>query len=112
MANNLLSMNQVRIILQQLQKSFSHRRIARELGLSRNTVKQYADRLVCSGHSLGALQQLDDTGLGAIVYAHSKQEGTDGRKLDFLDRLPYLKEQLKRRCWSSLPITFISAQPT
>lgn len=96
MANNLLSMNQVRLLIQQLQKGYSHRRIARELALSRNTVKQYTERLLCSGYSLSAIQQMEDATLSAIVYTHSKQKQTDSRKQDFVGRLPYFKEELRR----------------
>lgn len=96
MANNLLSMNQVRILIQQLQKGCSHRHIARELALSRNTVKQYAERLASCGYSLSAIQGLDDATLSAIVYTHSKQKQTDSRKQDFAGRVPYFKEELRR----------------
>lgn len=96
MANNLLSMNQVRILIQQLQKGCSHRHVARELSLSRNTVKQYAERLTSSGYSFSALQGLDDATLSGIVYTHSKQTKTDSRKQAFLDRVPYFKEELRR----------------
>ena len=96
MANNLLSMQHVRSLIQQLQKGFSQRRIAGELQLSRNTVKQYASRLLQSSHSLEQLQHMNDAALADIIYAHAKQSQTDPRKEDFKTRVPYFTAELKR----------------
>lgn len=86
----------VRSIIQQLQRGFFHRRIARELQLSRNTVKQYASRLTGSTHSLEVLQQMDDAGLSAIVHAAAKQVQPDARRTDFTYRIDYFLSELKR----------------
>lgn len=96
MSNNLVTMQHVRTIIQLLQRGFSGRRIARELQLSRNTVKLYSDRLNACAFSLEALQQMDDEGLGAIVYADAKQMQADSRKGDFKSRIPYFLAELKR----------------
>jgi len=96
MANNLVSMQHIRSLIQQLQKGYSQRRIARELQLSRNTVKHYACRLLQSAYTLAQLQQIDDAGLAAIIYAHTKQLQPDGRKEDFKQRLSYFIPELKR----------------
>ena len=48
MANKLVSMQHIRVLIQHLIKGFSQRRIALELQLSRNTVKQYVERLLAS----------------------------------------------------------------
>lgn len=102
MANNLLSMIQVRTIIQHLQKGSSLRRIAKGLALSRNTVKQYSQRITSCHYSLQDLQHLDDDTLSKIVYTHSKQKQKDPRREDFLQRLPYFTEQLKRTCVTRL----------
>jgi len=96
MANNLVSMQQIRSLIQQLQKGYSQRRIARELQLSRNTVKQYVAHLLQSNYALERLQQLDDAALAAIIYAHKKQLQPDLRKEDFKQRFPYFIKELKR----------------
>lgn len=96
MSNNLVSMQQVRTLIQLLQRGFSGRRISRDLQLSRNTVKLYSDRFNASALSLEALQQLDDTSLSVIVYADSKQMQADPRKEDFKSRIPYFLAELKR----------------
>ena len=96
MANNLVSMQHMRSLIQQLQKGFSQRRIARELQLSRNTVKHYTDQLLQSAYTLAQLQQMDDAALAAIIYAHAKQLQPDNHKEDFKQRLPYFIAELKR----------------
>ena len=89
-------MQYVRSIIQQLQKGFSQRRIAGELQLSRNTVKQYAGLLLDSAYSLQQLQQMDDAALNSIIYAHCKQSQPDGRREDFKERVAYFTAELKR----------------
>ena len=73
MSNKLVTMQQVRIIIQLLLKGYSGRKISRELQISRNTVKQYTDCLQATAFSLEALQQMDDASLSAIAYADAKQ---------------------------------------
>ena len=89
-------MQYVRSLIQQLQKGFSQRRIARELQLSRNTVKEYSNRLFQSTYSLRELQQMDDAALAAIMYAHAKQSQADPRREDFKLRISYFTAELKR----------------
>lgn len=80
MANNLVSMQHIRVLIQHLIKGFSQRRIALELQLSRNTVKQYVERLVASSISFDALLNLDDADLPKIIYAHAAGSRIDPRK--------------------------------
>lgn len=96
MSNNLVIMQQVRTLIQLLQRGFSGRRISRDLQLSRNTVKLYMDRFSACAFSLEALQQMDDAGLSAIAYADAKQMQADSRKGDFKARIPYFLAELKR----------------
>ena len=96
MSNKLITMQVVRSIIQQLHKGYSHRRIARELQLSRNTVKHYASQVISSAHNLEVLQQMDDANLSAIVHGKSKQLQPDSRKIDFTSRIDYFLSELKR----------------
>ena len=96
MSNKLITMQIVRGIIQQLQRGFSHRRIARELQLSRNTVKHYALQLTSGTYSLEVLQQMDDASLSAIVHATAKQVQPDARRTDFTSRIDYFLSELKR----------------
>lgn len=86
----------IRSIIQQLQRGFSHRRIARELHLSRNTVKNYATQLASGIYSLEALRQMDDARLSAIVHVTAKQLQPDQRRSDFTSRIEYFLSELKR----------------
>jgi DNA invertase Pin-like site-specific DNA recombinase len=72
MANNLVSMQHIRLLLQYTLKGFPQRKIARELSLSRNTVKRYTNRLTASEYSLAELLQLDDAKLSSITYGDSE----------------------------------------
>ena len=96
MSNNLVTMQNVRTILQLLQRGFSGRKISRDLKLSRNTVKLYVDRFNACGLSRDELQQMDDAGLSAIAYADAKQIQADPRKEDFKSRTDYFLAELKR----------------
>src|SRR5688572_20090429 len=96
MSNNLVTMQNVRGILQLLQQGFSGRRISRDLMLSRNTVKLYVERFNGCAFSLEQLQQMDDSGLHAIAYADAKQMQADPRTGDFKSRISYFIAELKR----------------
>jgi transposase len=96
MANNLVAMQQVRSILQLLQRGYSGRKISRDLVLSRNTVKQYVDRFYACAFTLEQLQQMDDAGLHAIAYGDAKQLQADSRIGDFKARINYFLTELKR----------------
>ena len=97
MSNKLVTMQQIRIIIQLLLKGYSGRKIFRELQISRNTVKQYTDCLEATAFSLEALQQMDDASLSAIAYADAKQmQQADSRNGDFKSRIPYFLAELTR----------------
>jgi transposase len=96
MSNKLITMQILRSIIQQLQRGFSHRRIARELQLSRNTVKHYALQLTSGTHSLEALQQMNDADLSVIVHAKAKQLQTNPRRTVFTSRTDYFLSELNR----------------
>jgi len=89
-------MQQLRLLIQQLEKGFSERRIARELQLSRITVKQYKERLLSGGRSVAGLQQLEEAQLSAIVYAGTRQAQPDSRRTDFESRTEYFIAELRR----------------
>ena len=97
MANNLVSMQHIRVLIQHLIKGFSQRRIALELQLSRNTVKQYVERLLASEMGYDALLKTDDATLSTIIYAHAARSKIDPRKNEFTSRVPYWIAELKRR---------------
>lgn len=96
MSNKVITMHQVRSIIQYLTKGFSLRAISRELRLSRPTITEYASRLKNHNHSFTELQNLSDAELSAIVYAPVNAPAEDLRKADFLDRAGYFLTELKR----------------
>lgn len=96
MSNNLVTMQNVRGILQLLQRGYSGRKISRDLLLSRNTVKLYAARFNACAFSLEQLQQMDDAGLHAIAYADARQLQADPRTGDFRSRIDHFLAELKR----------------
>lgn len=96
MANNLVSMQQIRVLIQHLKNGVSNRKIGFELSISRNTVNEYASRLKASGYSLEELQKLDNDALSAIIYAHAARSKLDAKIEDFKSRVPKWLLELTR----------------
>lgn len=98
MANQVISMQQIRALIQLLEKGYSFRAISRQLRISRQAASLYAIRLKMSGSSMEALRQLSDAALSAVVYAPPKpiDYSDDIRRLDFIARTPYFLTELKR----------------
>lgn len=90
-------MQTIRLLIQMLGRQKSQRFIAAELRLSRNTVKQYAGKLISSGLGIDALLGMDDAALASIVYAGYKTHSPDARRLDFEQRIDYFLAELPRR---------------
>lgn len=61
-------MQQIRLLIQLLEKSYPLRAIAAEPKLSRQPVKEYTNWLKCSGLSMEQLRLLPDGKLSTIVY--------------------------------------------
>ena len=91
-------MQQIRTIIQLLEKGYSLRGIAAEIKLSRQTVTFYATRLKASTYSFEALRKLPDATLAAIVYAPeaSLSVSENDRRLELDGRMPYFLSELKR----------------
>lgn len=91
-------MQQIRLLIQLLEKGYSFRAIAAELKLSRQPVTEYAKRLKGSGLSWEQLRQLPDAELSAIVYQPAVlPDFTDNvRRIEFNTRLAYFQSELKR----------------
>ena len=98
MANQVILMQQIRTIIQLLEKGFSLRAIAAQLGIARQPVTLYATRLKAAEHSLTSLRQLSDNDLAAIVYMAPpvNDASLNERKVDFAARTSYFLSELKR----------------
>ena len=98
MANQVISMQQIRALIQLLEKGYSLRAISAQLGMSRQPVTLYAGRLKNADHTLQELRQLADNDLANIVYAPAPEVvyPDNARRLDFTARIPYFLIELKR----------------
>ncbi|MDO9510898.1 MAG: hypothetical protein Q7J34_03995 [Bacteroidales bacterium] len=68
MANKLINMLQIKKALQLLEQGSSARSISSQLGLSRNTMRHYQNKLQTSGLSYSQLLALTDTELSSLIY--------------------------------------------
>jgi transposase len=97
MANKVLTMLQVKRILQLLEEGRSKREAARQLQVSRNTVDYYARRFNYSGLTLSQLLLLNDTDLAKFVYPEqATRVKEDTRASVFDSQLDYFQKELKR----------------
>lgn len=98
MANQVISMQQVRSIIQLLEKGLSLRAIATELSISRQSVTLYATKLRNAAYPFELLRQLSDTDLAVIVYtvAAASEDDISIRRKAFNTLVPYFITELKR----------------
>ena len=90
-------MQQIRAIIQLIDKGYSYRKIARELKINRKPITDYDKLFIASGLPYSSLRQLSDEDLVAIVFPRqgiAKPE--NDRHKDFTDRLGYFLTELKR----------------
>ena len=95
MANNPLSMLQIRRILQLLSDGRSVRMIHRKCKVHRNTIKAYLVRFQQSGNSYAELAALPDAELSSVVYSPRSSKTTDNRFQQLEPRLQYYGQQLQ-----------------
>lgn len=94
----MISMQQIRTIIQLLEKGYSLRAIATQIGLSRQPVTFYAARLKNAAYSFEELRQLPDADLAGIVYAPQVAVALpeSARKQELDSRMAYFLSELKR----------------
>jgi transposase len=95
MSKKLIEMVVVRKLILLLQRGLSERNIARELSISRATVRRYLQRIPAEA-TLESLLSLEDEALAAVVYPAEKVEAEDVRLKDFESRKDYFLQQLPR----------------
>jgi hypothetical protein len=91
MANKVISMQQVRFIIQLLEKKHSFRSIAAQLKLSRQTVTHYAGKIKSSQLSFVELRALNDADLSAVVYPRIEAVG--------MEQHPPCESSMRRARW-------------
>jgi len=96
MANKVKSMLQIRRILQLLEEGRSKRFISREMGISRNTVDYYQQRVKVSGLTLTQLLLLRDGELAEFIYNSRATQATNSRQAGFDSQLSYFLKELPK----------------
>src|SRR3979490_3235706 len=98
MANQVISMQQIRALLHMLEKGYSLRAMSEQLGISRQPITTYVARLKGTSYTLEALRGMSDAQLAGIVYATPEEidYSDNERRMDFVARGPYFFEELKR----------------
>lgn len=96
MAQQPISMNQIRRIVQLLQAGTSVRSIAKQCRISRNTVRCYKERINSAG-KLEDLLLMSETELSALVYEPAETGNEPTERYDVLDKLlPVVAKELQR----------------
>ena len=96
MSNKLVPMQPLRLLIHYLLRQLSERNIAKELGLSRNTVKLYSRRIRDSLIPLAEVQKMSDADLSALVYPTIEKAPPDTRRIDFEKRIDKFQLELSR----------------
>src|ERR1017187_10300672 len=98
MANQVISMQQIRALIQLLEKGCSLRSISAQLGISRQPVTLYAALLKNANYTFQELRQLSDNDLSKIVYTPAPEVVYPdiARREDFTARIPYFLTDLNR----------------
>lgn len=89
-------MLQIKRVLQLLQSGKSHRQIAKEVNISRNTVKDYSLKFIRSKLSNSALLELDDHELTDFLFAPKETPPKDERYRRLTPDLPFYLKELNR----------------
>lgn len=98
MANKPVKMHLIRRLIQLMERGYSERSMAKELSISRPTIRSYKNRLEGSGKDYHTLKSLSDEQLSNLVYpAVEPAAKDDTRRLDIESRMDYLLSELKRK---------------
>ena len=96
MAGKPIIMSQIKQLLRLHKLGRSKRQIARNVGMSKNTVKQYLYRVQSTGMDIASLLELDDPVLEAKLLAGTPSYKKDDRYDTLKDQLAYYACELSR----------------
>ena len=96
MANKTKTMLQVRRVLQLIDNGLSLRKIAKQLGISRNTVSQYASKASSSGKPIQELLSMSDEDIALYVFNNVPPKNKDSKYEYFQSQLLYYQQELER----------------
>lgn len=95
MANNLKSMNEIKQVLRlHFERGVGIKTIARDLGMSKNTVREYIRRFSASGLELDSVLKQDPSVLGGLL--RPEHDTVTSRYAIFLERVDYYLAELKQ----------------
>lgn len=95
MAAKPIEMSKVKQILQQHQQGMGRKTIARNLSISKNTVKDYLEKFRCSKLSIETLLKMDDPSLEKVF--HAGDPAYRDNRFDLLkEQLDYYSKELTR----------------
>lgn len=95
MAAKPIEMSKVKQILQQHSQGYGRKTIARNLCVSKNTVKDYLEKFRCSKLSLETLLKMDDQALEKVFHAGDPAY-KDGRYNQLKEQLDYYSKELPK----------------
>jgi len=96
MANKNTSMLQIKKALQLLDAGKSERSISEQLGISRNTLRKYLEKISLSKHTKGQFMSLSDADFSALIYGESAVVVKTSRQERFDSLIDYFIDELKR----------------
>jgi transposase len=95
MAGKTKTMTQIRKIIQSAHHGWPIREIARNTGISKNTVKRYLRRIAEHGYTVEGVLELDDKALSRIVELMPGEDEAERFKV-LEERFPHMVEELRR----------------
>jgi transposase len=96
MANKNTSMLQIKKALQLLDAGKSERHISKQLGLSRNTLRKYLEKISLSEQSNDQLMTLSDADFSALIYGEPNVVVKTSRQERFDSSIDYFIKELKK----------------
>ena len=97
MAAKTITMLQIRLIIQLMHNGVSKRSIARQCGISRNTLKDYLLIIEQSGIGYAELLALTNEQLNTLIHEPPEHgKAPDVRYEKFKETIPELSKELKR----------------
>lgn len=97
MAGITLTMNQIRLVIRLLGEGLSQRKIAKQLGISRNTIRSYKQTLDRLGLSPQQAYALEEASLSALLFQQDHAPVTSERSRLLEEQLPALSKDLIHR---------------
>jgi transposase len=96
MANKLIDMQEIRQIIQLASQGHSERRISKQTGVHRSSVKKYLSKAKNSGESLKNLLTFSDESLAVVLLEVAADVAPVNRRAELEKLIPFFESELKR----------------